>query len=168
MMEDRTNYVRVINQNAEVIHGRYAGKDYVFKPNVPVDVHEVVAHHVFGFGADDKTSALNRLGFLKSSDDLPEANKKLAKVKFTDPPEMIEAPPKTRGRARLPKHAANQLESPPDDDDDSDDEGDEDDEEETGTAGPPVSAGGSEGGAFKAPPNGPKIGEATGETDDLI
>jgi hypothetical protein len=166
MMEDRTNYVRVTNKNPEIIRGRYAGKDYVFKPNAPVDVHEVVAHHIFGFGAEDQIAAMNRLGWMKSSNDWDEAKAKLKKVVFSDPPEMIEAPPGKK--QRLPKRAAALLESPSDPDDEDEETPDEDDDDETGSAGPPVSAGGSEGGALKAPPNGPRIGQATGEADDLI
>lgn len=142
-MEDRTGYVRVTNNTdlSKPIVGRYAGQDYVFKKGVPVDIPEMVARHVFDFGKDDKTQALNRLGWIQGGDDgMERALERLTQVKFDDPPEMIEAPPKPRGRK--PKA------------------------EETGTAGPPVIAGGTEGGVFNAPPNGPKIGEEQGEEDE--
>jgi hypothetical protein len=152
MLEEIANYVRVMNGTDEAITGRYAGKDYTFKPGVPLDVPEVVAHHVFGFGADDKMPAMLRTG-LKNLE-------ALKKIRFTDPPELIEAPPKQRGR---PKKAAALPPPGPDNEDDADD-GDDD---ETGTAGPPVNAGGSGGGALiNAPPNGPRIGEGSGEEDD--
>jgi hypothetical protein len=138
MMEDRTNYIRVTNGNSKPVHGRYAGRDYVFKPGVPLDVPEAVARHVFDFGKDDKAQALNRLGWAKSSDDLDAGMAMLAKISFDDPPELIEAPKAQvegkRGRKALP-HS-------------------------TGAAGPPVNAGGTEGGGFNSPPDGPKIGEA--------
>jgi len=135
MMEDRMNYIRVTNGNEKTVHGRYAGRDYVFKPGVPLDVPEEVARHVFDFGREDKTQALNRLGWAKSSDEMDVALKMLAKISFEDPPELIEAPKeKGKGRKALP-HS-------------------------TGAAGPPAHAGGTEGGGFNSPPNGPRIGEA--------
>jgi hypothetical protein len=130
--EDRTNYVRVINNNAKAVVGRWNGKDYKFEPGKPLDVPEIVANHVFGFGQDDKQQALNRLGWARSSDEFEAGMELLANVVFEDPPELIEAP-------RLPKKAKGSA--------------------ETGTAGPPVAASGTEGGAFKAPPDGPKIGQ---------
>jgi hypothetical protein len=140
MMDDRVGYIRVVNHNKSVV-GRYAGKDYHFDTGKPVDVPEIVAQHVFAFGKDDKTQALNRLGWARTSDELETGMAMLKKVVFDDPPEMIEAPKGSkRGR---PKADA-----------------------ETGTAGPPVNAGGTEGGSFKAPPNGPKIGEDDSEGDD--
>jgi hypothetical protein len=132
-MDDRVGYIRVINKNDDTVVGRYAGKDYHFKRNVPLDVPEIVANHVFGFGMDDKSQALNRLGWARSSDELTAGMEMLSRVEFADPPEMIEAPPK-------PKKAK---------------------AAETGAAGPPVTAGGTEGGVIKAPPNGPKIGAAS-------
>jgi len=122
MMEDRANYVRIVNHNKDVA-GRFNGKDYVFKTGKPVDVPEIVARHVFGFGLEDKSSALSRLGWARTSDELEAGLEKLAKVTFDDPPDMIEAPKRT------------------------------------GTAGPPVNAGGTKGGGFNSPPEGPKIGE---------
>jgi hypothetical protein len=141
--EDRSGYIRVIS-NVDtpkgVIIGRFDGKDYHFKKGVPLDVPEAVARHVFDFGKEDKSQALARLGWLRTSDEYDAAMEKMNLIKFDDPPELIEAPPKPRSR-RL--------------------KGDE-----TGTAGPPVNAGGTEGGDFKSPPNGPKIGQEAGEDDD--
>jgi hypothetical protein len=122
MMDDRSNYVRIVNRNKDVA-GRFNGKDYLFKTGKPLDVPEIVARHVFGFGLEDKTAALSRLGWARTSDELEAGLEKLAKVSFEDPPEMIEAPKRT------------------------------------GTAGPPVTAGGTEGGEFNSPPQGPKIGQ---------
>lgn len=136
MMDDRVGYIRVINRNETVV-GRYAGKDYVFATGKPIDVPEIVAAHVFAFGKDDKAQALHRLGWARSSEELENGMAMLKKVVFDDPPEMIEAPSK-----RKPGRPA----------------------KETGVAGPPVTAGGTEGGGFNAPPDGPKIGEP--EDDD--
>jgi hypothetical protein len=139
MMEDRTDYIRVTSHLDKTFKGRYAGKDYTFKPEVPVDMPELAVRHIFDFGNEDKTRAVCRLGWAQNSDGMEEALAKLAKVSFDDPPEMIEAPvqPKKRKRAS----------------------------EETGTAGPPVTAGGTEGGVLKSPPDGPKIGQDKGADD---
>jgi hypothetical protein len=133
-MNDRTGLIRITNNNEKSIVGRYAGVDYHFKPGSPVDVPEIVATHLFAFGQDDKAIALARLGWAVSSDQIDAGLEKLARVEFTDPPEMIEAPSK-------PKAA-----------------------KKTGPAGPPVDASGSEGGSLmKRPPNGPRIGEEGAE-----
>ena len=133
MMEDRTGLIRVINHNEFTVDGRYAGKDYVFKPGVPLDVPEIVAWHVFDFGKQDKSQALNRLGWARTSEEYPKGMKFLDNITFEDPPEMIEAPTQSRKVKRVGQ--------------------------KTGTAGPPVTAGGTEGGDLKSPPDGPKIGE---------
>jgi len=140
MMEDRVGYIRVTNGNASLV-GRFNGRDYHFKQGVPIDVPELVAKHVFGFGMADKSVALNRLGWARSSDELEAGMEKLSKVSFDDPPEMVEAPKPARGRH--PKAA-----------------------DDTGTAGPPGAAGGTEGGDFKSPPDGPRIGEVESAEGD--
>lgn len=156
MMEDRVGYIRITNGNTGVVKGRYSGKDYLFKPNVPLDVPEIVARHVFGFGMDDKSAALNRLGWALVSEDLDKGMEMLGNVAFDDPPEMIEAPKSAKGKKKaLPAPRAAVSAGPDDEDED-----DEDDDDETGTAGPPVASGGTKGGGFNSPPNGPKIGQS--------
>jgi len=146
MMEDRMTLIRVINRNPKPIHGRYAGRDYVFKPEVPLDVPEIVARHIFDFGKDDKTQALNRLGWVKTSDEMQVGMEMMNNITFTDPPEMIEKPADLP-RAGRPKKG-------------------------TAVATPPVAGSGTEGGALKAPPDGPRIGELesaeTAEDDETF
>jgi hypothetical protein len=146
MMEDQGNLIRVINYTDEPkgIMGRFDGKDYHFKRGVPLDVPEIVARHVFDFGKEDKSTALARLGWMQTSEDYDAAMEKMNKIKFDDPPEMIEAPPKKKG-----KKAATE--------DDAD--------EETGTAGPPVNAGGTKGGGFNPSPNGPVKVDVGGDSE---
>lgn len=132
MMEDRTSLIRVINHNPKPIHGRYAGRDYVFKTDVPLDVPEIVARHVFDFGKDDKSQALNRLGWATTSDAIEKGMEMMANITFTDPPELIEKP------ADMPRRTRKAG---------------------TAVATPPVAGSGTEGGALKAPPDGPRIGE---------
>lgn len=94
MMEDRANYVRVTNHNRSFV-GRWNGKDYKFEQGKPIDVPEVVAQHIFAFGQDDKSVALSRLGWARSSDELEAGLEKLAKVTFEEPPDLVEVPRRT-------------------------------------------------------------------------
>ncbi len=125
LMEDRDNYVRVTNHNKSFV-GRYAGKDYKFDTGKAVDIPIIAARHIFAFGLEDKVPALNRLGWARSSDEIEAGLEKLNRVKFEEPPDLVEVP-----RRR------------------------------TGNAGPPVSAGGTEGGGLINPsPKGPvKVGD---------
>ena len=137
LIEQRVGYVRIVNNNKTVV-GRFNGKDYKFEQGKPIDVPEVVAAHVFGFGIEDKTQCLNRLGWARSSDEIEAGLEKLGNVIFEDPPELVEKPKKGKKS--------------------SDEAGDDD---ETGTAGPPVIAGGPKGGGFNPSPRGPvRVGDA--------
>lgn len=80
------------------VRGRYDGIDYLFKAKTPLDVPEEVAKHVFGFGLKDKSQALARLGWAKTSEDFEAGLRKLARVQFDEPPEMVEAPRKPRAK----------------------------------------------------------------------
>lgn len=74
----------------KAIHGRFNGKDYVFPFAEPVNVHVEVARHLFGLGADDKTAALVRLGWVQTSDQILDAIERLRNIKFDDLPELME------------------------------------------------------------------------------
>ena len=136
MGDDRTSLIRVTNNNPFAVNGRFSGKDYVFKPGVGVDIPQVMAWHIFDFGKEDKTQCLMRFGWARTSEDVAAGLQKLNKIVFDDPPEMVEVVKPKRVKKDAPAT-----------------------DKETGAAGPPVTAGGTEGGALKAPPNGPKIGE---------
>ena len=106
---DRSEMVRVVNDNPFVIKGRFAGKDYAFSPNSPVDIHPEVAKHIFGYDGDekDKQRAFNRLGWAITSDDIENADRKMQLVRFEEPPELVEVPrtqkpKKLTGDARAP------------------------------------------------------------------
>src|ERR1700676_5103578 len=85
------------------IRGRFNGKDYVFPYGEPVNVHIEVARHLFGVGSDDKSAALARLGWAKSTDELFDAEERLHKIKFDDLPELMEA---TRFKSEGVAHAS--------------------------------------------------------------
>lgn len=90
-MIERPNFVRVVNGNKEKIVGRFDGEDFEFLPGKPLDIPLVVAAHVFNFGREDKSQALNRLGWLRTSDDMEKAMAKLNKISFTESPPLVEA-----------------------------------------------------------------------------
>jgi hypothetical protein len=75
-------YIRVTNRTDTAIEGRYAGRDFLFKPGVPLDVPEIVAMHVFAFGVNDKMACLARLGWLSTSDQIKAAIEKLNLIKM--------------------------------------------------------------------------------------
>lgn len=90
-MIERSDHVRVTSLK-ETITSRWDGQDYVFKPNEPVDIHHVIAAHIFGFGSEDKSRALARLGWAQSSDQIPAALERLKHVKFGASPALVDAP----------------------------------------------------------------------------
>lgn len=89
-MIERPDYVRVKNTMADTIVGRFAGKDYYFKKGEPLDIHLDAARHIFGFKQEDKSSALARLGWATSSDQIPAAMDRLMKVSFSPSPPLID------------------------------------------------------------------------------
>lgn len=90
-MIERNDHVRVTS-GKETIKARYNGQEYEFRPGEPVDVHQTVAAHIFGFGHEDKSTALARLGWAQSSDQLPAAMTRLQGIRFTTAPPLIERP----------------------------------------------------------------------------
>lgn len=90
-MIERPNYVRVVNTDKMRVVGRFGGEDFEFLPNKPNDVPVIVARHIFGFGDENKVNALNRLGWLQTSDQLDKAMEKLSRIIFTEAPPLVEA-----------------------------------------------------------------------------
>lgn len=72
--------------------GKYAGRWYVFPQGQAVDVHIDVARHLFGLGVTDKSAALQRLGWMQTSDQLDVALERLKKIEFSDLPSMMAVP----------------------------------------------------------------------------
>ena len=73
------DFVRITNNSDEVVWGRYDGRDYEWQPKDFLDVHKVVATHVFGYippeaqltqerMEDIRVRAFMRLGWLGSAD----------------------------------------------------------------------------------------------------
>jgi hypothetical protein len=107
-----TIFVR--NNGIDTLTDAFDGTQYVFEPGKEVELPEVAAKHIFGYGVDDKVSNLVRLGWMKMNTDFPEAMERLgtfsfsreatAKVHLTAPVvERVAAPmPKARGAAKVP------------------------------------------------------------------
>jgi hypothetical protein len=77
--------IRVVNHNDETLRGRFNGEDFAFPKGKPVDVTLEAAKHIFGLGAEDKSQALNMLGWLvPGRDTMVDALKKLDRVSFLE------------------------------------------------------------------------------------
>lgn len=57
------NEVKIINHNEETLRGRFNGEDFEFKPEVATVLSLDAARHIFGLGHEDKSNALNALGW---------------------------------------------------------------------------------------------------------
>lgn len=91
---ERGDYVQVTNGTDEPIEGRFAGIDYRFPVNEAVGLPILAARHIFGFGMEDKTAAILRLGWANLSLDPKSDGKKLAlarltKIKFEELPSSV-------------------------------------------------------------------------------
>jgi hypothetical protein len=98
---DFSDYVRILNNSDQPIQGRYDGRDYRWEPHGYLDVHKVVAVHIFGFIPpevaealkehpdrleDIKTRAMMRLGWLKVGEDFASARQRLTAIRITPVP----------------------------------------------------------------------------------
>lgn len=99
---DLSEYVRVVNNTESKIRGKFDGKDYEFRIGEPTDVHQSVAAHIFGFGADDKTNAFHRLGWF-SKGSYEDALEKLNQIEFGEVPNPATSisTAKKRGRPKI-------------------------------------------------------------------
>jgi len=72
----------VTNNSSTELSDRFNGIDIVFPPGKRVLIDEDAAKHIFGFGADDKTMYLARLGWLRSANEKQAALDRLAEFSF--------------------------------------------------------------------------------------
>lgn len=75
--------LQITNGTDRKINARFHGEDYVWGVGaqlspVPLDA----AEHIFGFGLEDKTKALHRLGWLTASSQLDAAMERLSLIRF--------------------------------------------------------------------------------------
>jgi len=88
----RPDHVQVTSTREKIV-GRYDGEDFEFLPGIPNSISALAAAHIFGFGKDDKTPALARLGWATSSDQNAQALERLRAVRFAEAPPLVEYEP---------------------------------------------------------------------------
>ena len=69
------SFVWVINTGKATHQDRYNGEEFNFYANDPVLIPEEVAFTLFGFGEDNKSRCLLRLGWIQSNDASTKAYK---------------------------------------------------------------------------------------------
>lgn len=73
----------VTNNSKHDLEDGFDGKRYKFAVGVPVEVPPVVCNHVFGFGEDNKTPYLQRLGWMTHSGEFDKALERLNSYTFS-------------------------------------------------------------------------------------
>jgi|SRR4029077_4559984 len=101
------SFVRVTNGLNEKIAGRYDGVDYLWKPGDAHDIPVAAAEHIFGFGVEDKAQAMNRLGWMPSSDKRDSAYEKLAMLGFDVVEQVFQLPSKRRKKLSNARSSVN-------------------------------------------------------------
>lgn len=106
----------VTNKGEESFTDSHIGMQYDFKPGVPVAIPLLAAQHIFGYGVEDKTPHLVRLGWLKYSNEMAKAQERLGQFKFStvspeknhEVPSVVDEvpPPPLRGRGVKRLHVA--------------------------------------------------------------
>ena len=73
----------VTNNSKHDLEDGFDGKRYKFAVGVPVEVPPVVCNHIFGFGEDNKTPYLQRLGWMIHSGEHEKALERLNSFTFS-------------------------------------------------------------------------------------
>ena len=73
----------VTNNGTESFVDSFDGTKYTFEPKAELEIPEIVAKHIFGYGDDNKEPYLVRLGWMKMSTDFPIAMEKLGQFSFS-------------------------------------------------------------------------------------
>ena len=99
-----TIFVR--NNGSDKFSDGLDGTVYHFEPGKEVEIPEIAAKHIFGYGDDNKEPYLVRLGWMKMSNQFDEAMEKLALFSFSKEsvkPVHLSAPVVERVAAPMPK-----------------------------------------------------------------
>jgi hypothetical protein len=99
-----TIFVR--NNGSDKFSDGLDGTVYHFEPGKEVEIPEIAAKHIFGYGDDDKEQYFVRLGWMKMNTDLPRAKERLAEFSFSNEPAKkvhLSAPVVDRVAAPMPK-----------------------------------------------------------------
>ena len=79
----------------------YCGFVYKFPRGISVEIPVEAAENLLGFGHDDKTDFVVRLGWSKTSQDMPKALEKLACLRVTQEPVQNRSLPSAVGAVSL-------------------------------------------------------------------
>ena len=72
----------VTNNGSAVFKDSFDGKQFSFEPGKPVEIPLLAAKHIFGYGDDNKSPYLVRLGWLRMSNEMDAAMARLNEFKF--------------------------------------------------------------------------------------
>lgn len=104
-----TDTVYVTNIGEKTLTDGWDGVKYAFEPGKTVEIPEFVAGHIFGYGFEDKTPHVVRLGWAKTTNDIPGALANLENfVISTEPPEVRRSVPPGKADSAQPLPAASQ------------------------------------------------------------
>jgi hypothetical protein len=79
--------IYVTNNSDQDLRDGFGGVFYDFKKGATVEISEEAARHIFGYGKEDKTTHLARLGWIKTANDFQEGLDRLAQWNLsTQPP----------------------------------------------------------------------------------
>ena len=81
---DLGQFVKVRNGTDKAIKGRHGGEEYLFPVGETKVVRYETACHIFGLDQEDKTPALARLGWARSSDEIEDGIERLKKISFDE------------------------------------------------------------------------------------
>jgi hypothetical protein len=83
-------FLAVTSRLPKKFRARHFGIDYDFRQDEAVNLPVEAARHIFGFGEDDKSRALHRLGWLTHTEGLEEALAKLENIEFEPVKQVFE------------------------------------------------------------------------------
>ena len=75
--------VYVTNKSKNQLITEYACKELVFPINKPVEISVAIARHIFGYGEVNKETHMASLGFIRTTNDIPEGLKILEQYKIS-------------------------------------------------------------------------------------
>jgi transcription initiation factor TFIIIB Brf1 subunit/transcription initiation factor TFIIB len=81
-MRTQNQIVYVRNVTEDTLRSRYDGEDFEFAPGVYVQCPIDAARLIFGFGEEDKSRAIQRLGWVSTMNDMPRAIQRLMGFQF--------------------------------------------------------------------------------------
>lgn len=103
-------HVFVTNRGDRPHRDGWDGKKWEFAPGCTVQVPIEVARHVFGYGIDNKSDVIARLGWAATSKDLPAALARLAQFEITEDHSSKNVVQKNLDRVFVTNHGKTALE----------------------------------------------------------